>query len=416
MSLDHLEALRGEMKKCVRCSLCKIVPMPTIQQTRFTSACPPVDEYHFHAYSGGGIQVMALALLDGRIEVDEDLANIVSACTTCGACDVSCKFIMAAERHDVIMTLKEHLVESGFAPPPPPERKPAAIHWADGLGLKQFPETRPEVLLYVGARANHSGKHSASARRLAELLMAADIDFGILPGEEPDSGIEAYWTGQRQRFIQQAGELTGRLNKSGAKTIVTLCGEDLGMLRSKYPRYGFDVQARVVHASEFLLSLIQKGKLRLGHPIQQRVSYHDPCYLGRQSEPPEEWEGEELQTHGVMRYTVPAKPINYGVNGVYDAPRKILEAIPDLKFVEMHRRREYAYCCGGGGGVPETHPKVSRSAAIHRLDEAKDVGAELLVTACQHCRHNLTRWEETSVPVVDLVDLVYEAAGLGGAQ
>ena len=70
MSLERLETLRRDMKKCVRCSLCKLVPLPTIQQTRFTSACPPVDEYHFHAYSGGGMQVMALALLDGRIQVD----------------------------------------------------------------------------------------------------------------------------------------------------------------------------------------------------------------------------------------------------------------------------------------------------------------------------------------------------------
>ena len=113
MSLEHLETLRREMKKCVRCSLCKLIPMPTIQQTRFTSACPPVDEYHFHAYSGGGIQVMALALLDARISVDEDLAQIVSACTTCGACDVACKFIMAAERQDVILALKEYL-EAGY--------------------------------------------------------------------------------------------------------------------------------------------------------------------------------------------------------------------------------------------------------------------------------------------------------------
>ena len=114
MSLERLETLRGDMKKCVRCSLCKLVPMPTIQQTRFTSACPPVDEYHFHAYSGGGMNVMALALLDERISVDSDLAQIVSACTTCGQCDVSCKFIMAAERQEVIIALKEHLVDLGW--------------------------------------------------------------------------------------------------------------------------------------------------------------------------------------------------------------------------------------------------------------------------------------------------------------
>ena len=117
MSLEKLETLRNEMKKCVRCSLCKLIPMPTIQDARFTSACPPVDEYHFHAYSGGGLQVMALALLDGRITADQDLAQIVSACTTCGMCDVACKFIMAAERLDVIMAFKEHLVECGLVLP-----------------------------------------------------------------------------------------------------------------------------------------------------------------------------------------------------------------------------------------------------------------------------------------------------------
>jgi heterodisulfide reductase subunit D len=169
----------------------------------------------------------------------------------------------------------------------------------------------------------------------------------------------------------------------------------------------------VVHASEFLLPLIQRGRLRLQRRLQPCVTYHDPCYLGRQSEPPQAWQGEEHQTHGVMTYFVPPKPINYGTRGVFDAPRQILNTISGLHFVEMHRIREYAYCCGGGGGVPEAHPNVARSAALQRVEEARAVGAELLVTACQHCRHNLTRWQEgTAMPVMDLVDLVYTAAGL----
>jgi Fe-S oxidoreductase len=187
------------------------------------------------------------------------------------------------------------------------------------------------------------------------------------------------------------------------------------MLRSKYPHYSRAPKAKVLHASEFLLSLVQKGKLRLRRPVNQRVTYHDPCYLGRQSEPPTEWHGEERQTHGVMRYFSPPKPISYGTGGVFDAPREILRAIPGLRFIEMHRVREYAYCCGGGGGVPAAHPNVARSAALQRVDEASDVGAETMVTACQHCRQNLTRWQDgtSSTPVIDLVDLVYAAAGRG---
>jgi Fe-S oxidoreductase len=80
----------------------------------------------------------------------------------------------------------------------------------------------------------------------------------------------------------------------------------------------------------------------------------------------------------------------------------------------MHRIREYAYCCGGGGGVPQAHPKVARSAALQRVEEARSVDAEILITACQHCRDNLSRWQtEPTMPVVDLVDLVFESAGLG---
>ena len=419
MSLERLEALRGDMKKCVRCSLCKLVPLPTIQpcgdpglQTRFTSACPPVDEYHFHAYSGGGLQVMALALLDGRIQVDRDLAQVVSACTTCGMCDVACKFIMAAERQDVILALKEHLVESGYGVPLASVSEPTLVHWADGLNLRTLPRAKAPILLFAGAGADHDPLHAATARKLTELLQQARVDFGILE-TEPESGIEAYWAGHRDAVTDQAQKTVKALDLSGAQIIVTLCGEDLGMLRAQYPRYGSAPRAQILHASEYLLTLIGKGRLRLTHPIQGAVAYHDPCYLGRQSEPPLAWQGEERQTHGVMRYFTPPKPINYGVNGVFDAPRQVLRAIPRLRLVELRRIREYAYCCGGGGGVPHAHPNVARSAAIQRLNETRDVGAQALVTACQHCRHNLTRWQEdASMPVLDIVDLVHTAAGL----
>ena len=144
MSITNLEVLRNDMKKCVRCSLCKMVPMPTVQQTKFISACPPVDEYHFHAYSGGGLSVMALALLDGRLKLDNDLAKIVSACTTCGMCDVSCKFIMAAERQEIIIALKQALADQGLAHPLPEEPSIFLPHWASGLNLKILPKDKTD--------------------------------------------------------------------------------------------------------------------------------------------------------------------------------------------------------------------------------------------------------------------------------
>jgi Fe-S oxidoreductase len=172
----------------------------------------------------------------------------------------------------------------------------------------------------------------------------------------------------------------------------------------------------VVHATEFLARLIDEGKLTLPSPVGRKVTYHDPCYLGRQSEPPLIWAGEYRTTHGCMTYPDPPREINRGVRGVFDEPRRILRTIQALDFVEMARIREYAFCCGGGGGVPQAYPELARNTALHRLEEAADVGAECLVTACHHCRANFTEAQgsaKDALPVVDIIDLVYEASGIG---
>jgi Fe-S oxidoreductase len=186
-------------------------------------------------------------------------------------------------------------------------------------------------------------------------------------------------------------------------------------MHAKYPEYARRPQAQVVHATELLARLIEEGKLPLPRPVGRKVTYHDPCYLGRQSEPPLAWKGEYKTTHGCMPYADPPREINRGVRGVFDPPRRILHAIRTLDFVEMDRIREYSFCCGGGGGVPEAYPDLARATALHRLEEAAGVGAECLVTACHHCRANLTgaqRSAQRELPVVDIVDLVYEASGI----
>ena len=109
---------------------------------------------------------MALALLDQRIEVDRDLAQIVSACTTCGMCDVACKFIMAAERQDVILALKEHIYAAGFGAASLVEHEPSGERWADGLNLKTLPASPADVLVIVGFGALYDPRHAATAARI----------------------------------------------------------------------------------------------------------------------------------------------------------------------------------------------------------------------------------------------------------
>ena len=431
MSLSKLIQLEADMKKCFRCSLCKMAPLPTVLDSRYSNGCPANRELHFHGYSGSGKSIAGLALIERRIEVDEALAEIAFACTACGLCDVSCKFIMEAERHQVNMALREYVVDEGFGPSAHrqmienldahghPDGMPCVSpsSWAEGLDLKVAPPVTAPVLLFAGCEVSRDSDASSVVRKLALLMSRARVDFAILGDAEKCCGMPAYWTGHRDVFTKIAADTARHFDDLGAETIVVASGSCLGAMRSKYPEYAHRPRAHVVHATEFLARLIEEGKLPLPRPVGRKVTYHDPCYLGRQSEPPLTWEGEYRKTHGCMTYADPPREVNRGIHGVFDQPRRILRAIRALDFVEMARIREYAFCCGGGGGVPQAYPDLARTTALHRLEEAADVGAECLATACHHCRANFTeaqRSVQEGPPVVDIIDLVYEASGIEG--
>jgi heterodisulfide reductase subunit D len=419
MSLSRLKALEDEMKKCFRCSLCKMIPLPVVQDPRFADGCPASRLFHAHGYSGSGKSIMALSLLDGRIGVDPDLAEVTFACTACGLCDVSCKFIMDAERHLINMALREHLVEEGFGLPEHDEalRRIGENQDTGEESGARFPAGEARDILLLGGRTAAAGARAGTREKLLRLLRAAGVNAVTLGESEPDTGLMAYWTGRRDRFQRAAGNLIRCVERANARTVIAVSGSDLGMLRSKYPEAGLDPGFRVLHATELLDTLIGQGRLRFTRPVARRVTFHDPCYLGRQSEPPVKWDGQTIVTRGCMACTDPPRLVNRGVNGVFEPPRNCLRAIPGVEFREMHRIREYAFCCGGGGGVPEAFPRLARETALHRIEEARATGADCIVTACGTCRETLSRAQaagpvEQAMPVLDVIDLVAEAAGI----
>jgi Fe-S oxidoreductase len=329
------------------------------------------------------------------------------------------------------MALREHVVDEGFGPSahrqmienldahghPDGTPQVSASSWAKGLDVKVAPADSAAVLLFAGCGVHRESDASSVARKLALLMSRASVDFSILGDAEDCCGMPAYWTGHRDVFTKIAADRAQRFDDLGAETIVATSGSCLGAMRSKYPEYARRPRANLVHATEFLARLIEEGKLPLPRPVGRKVTYHDPCYLGRQSEPPLAWEGEYQKTHGGMTYADPPREINRGIRGVFDPPRRILRAIRGLDFVEMARIREYSFCCGGGGGVPQAYPDLARRTALHRLEEAADMGAECLVTACHHCRANFHEAQgspQDGLPVLDIIDLVYEASGIEG--
>ncbi|MFO8058590.1 MAG: (Fe-S)-binding protein, partial [bacterium] len=253
--------------------------------------------------------------------------------------------------------------------------------------------------------------------RLAALLTASGLDICVAGELEHCCGLPFYWKGNRQYFMHAAASIARLFRESGAQRVITLSGSCLGAMRSKYPEYGVEPGVEVVHASEVLAELLQKGRLKLKKKVNAGITYHDPCYLGRQSEPFVKQESEEKLALNLMTYTDPPRQVNRGANGVYDPPRRLLRAIPGADFNEMYRIREYSFCCGGGGGAPEAFPGLAESAALHRLEEARAVGADVLATACSHCRAQFERAQEKleadkRTRIADVVDLVFEASGL----
>ncbi|MDY6797051.1 MAG: (Fe-S)-binding protein [Actinomycetota bacterium] len=411
-----------DMAGCSRCSSCKWLPLNQIKSWRFAKNCPAMVKYNFHAYSGSGRMIMGLSMLQGRSELNEAVADILYRCQLCGACDVACK--VYRDDIDVVEVLEEmriHCVEQGQLIPEHLAVIDALKHednvmgepkaergaWAEGLGLKDINKERAEVIFHAGCRFSYDKDLWEIARGAVKLLLKAGVDVGIAGREEACCGGRAYEMGYRGDAENYAEDVLSRVKASGASTLVTACSDGFSTFRYLYPRMGRELPVEVLHISEYLNRLIAEGRLQLTHEVPLLVTYHDPCHLGRRSDPfTGLWEGDKLLRPMSMKRT--------GKKGIYDAPREVLASIPGLELVEMERIREYSWCCGAGGGVLEAYPDFASWTAMERLEEAICTGAQALVTACPWCERSFRDALSENgydLELYDLSELVVRASG-----
>jgi Fe-S oxidoreductase len=204
--------------------------------------------------------------------------------------------------------------------------------------------------------------------------------------------------------------MTDSWSKAGVRTVVTPCADCYHTFKRLYPQGGADFQ--VLHVVEVVDRLLKEGRLALTREVPLKVTYHDPCHLGRQGEPYVPWNGREKKIFGQAVVYDPPRPRYIGANGVYEPPRDILRAIPGVELVEMERVREAAWCCGAGGGVKEAYPDFNAWTASERIAEARSSGAEALVSACPWCESNFAEAaaaEGGSLQVFDVMELVHRA-------
>jgi Fe-S oxidoreductase len=419
-----LEDRKDFLSRCTRCSQCKFVVAPASQ--RHASACPSIDHGMFHAYSGGGQVIAAYGLLEGKVGYSREMLQAMSSCTMCGNCDTSCKvnFAETVEPLDSLYALRAKVVQQGHSPAPHRElienlrrhgnaagrEAGARGRWAEGLPAA--PGGPAQVLLHVGSTLAYDPGRWPALRGVVDALGRAGVNSTHLGSDEGSSGSLAFDLGYVADARTVAEAMIERVRRSGAGTLVTFSAPAIAAFRGIYPRLGLSFgQVRVLHISEYLLELVAAGRLALQCPDSMRaaaVAYHDPCKLGRLSEP---WRAHDQTLENHMQGIYVARDetaLRFGNEGCYDAPRALLRAM-GLHVLELERHHASSYCCGACGGVKQTMPEAAAKAARNRLSELADTPTATLVSGCGGCSQHLGQHAEASEQVVDLLTLLAQA-------
>jgi Fe-S oxidoreductase len=397
--------IRKISSHCQRCNSCKYIDSFELKNSRFARVCPSAAYYLFDGYSCQGRMDLCKAMLDNKItpENSPKFLDVWYKCNTCGGCDASDKRVRDSECLRVMLDIRAQLVEEGQLVPEHMMiidclrkedntmmgKKADRGKWAEGLDVKDLTKEKAEVVFHAGCLIDYDEELWKIARTSIKLLKKAGVDVGIFGKDETCCGSRMWDLGYRGEFTKYAENNIEAWKNAGVKTVVTACADGYWGMKRLYPDLGS--QFEVLHIVEYLDRLIKEGKIKFSKTIPLTVTYHDPCHLGRRTD--EYYPGK-------------------AISGVYDEPRNILKAIPGVEFVEMYRIKEYAWCCGSGGGVREAYPDFSAWTAGERIEEAKAVGAEAIVSACPHCQRNFVdsvNEKGGKTKVLDIVELVDQA-------
>jgi len=337
--------------------------------------------------------------LDGKDA--EDIRDIAYMCTTCGGCVNRCKKSSCAiEVIDIIEAGRRLLVEKMIGPVPEqrsalesiykygnpygeaPEKR---LDWLTDSDVKRLPDDRAEILLYIGCTTSYEpGLHDV-ARSLVGIFKAMDLDFGLLEGEVC-CGDPASTIGDEFLFEEMQTRNVEQFTAAGVSTIVTVSPHCFNAFRKKYE--GLTDTCEVVHYTEFLAKCFEQKAPSFVKDIPCTATYHDPCYLGKH-------------------------------NDIYQVPRDLIKKIPGVRLVEMEMTGPNSLCCGGGGGRMYAEVKEEQRLADIRVGQAREVAADIIVTACPWCHTMIQNAVldlqlENDIQVRDIAELLSESLGLEG--
>ena len=371
--IDVIKASGGDaFKRCFQCGLCDVV-CPWNKVTTF-SMRKIVREATF-------------GLTD--IETED-----IWRCTTCGRCPQQCP--RDVKQIDSGVALRRVATEYGVFPKPVKpvrtvnaglvaqgnpfgEDREKRASWAEGLSVNPFTEGM-DILYFPGCYLCYDPRSKKVAKATAAILNKAGVDYGILGSKENCCGESIRKTGDEALFKRLARENIKAFVDHGVKKILVSSPHCYHTFKNEYP--DFKVNFEVIHISQYLFQLVNEGKLEFTKEYGKKVTYHDPCYLGRH-------------------------------NGIFEEPRGILKKIPGLEMAELPESRIDSLCCGGGGGRVWMETVKGERFSDLRMEQAIGVGAEVLVTSCPYC---ITMFEDSrltlnvteKIEVKDITEIIQE--------
>ena len=369
--------ISSEFDQCIKCGLC-------------LANCPVNHELFLEKYTPRGKIQLARRYGRGDVAISDHYRDIFNQCLLCGACTMTCPSGVDLTR--VFTHMRKEITEKkGISPSMKPAVDSLMIHgnisredneergdWREdikNLPHHQYQKPKAKVVYFVGCVASFFPMVQTIPQNMVRILSSAHVDFTILAGEEWCCGFPLIGAGadeSTRKFIQHNLE---KIRSLGAESVVFSCPSCYRTWKEHYPN-----DFKLFHSTQFIEQLIRDNALSFNE-LPWTVTYHDPCDLGRNG-------------------------------GEYDAPRKILNAIPGLDLVEMENIRAKSICCGGGGNLEMTDPALSGKVAHRKIHEIQRTGAETVVTACQQCVRTIkgrVRREKLGIEVMDISTVVARA-------
>ena len=355
---DKIKKVKDALTSCTMCGFCKAV-------------CPSFKAIGWDSALSRGRIVLTYGLLVGDLEADDSVVENMYTCTTCADCNKRCP--SSVDIVGIIETCRSDLVKNGHILPKHKAVVDSVVKYNNPYGeSKSVVETlgikphKAKVGYFAGCTATYREKKIAGAS--LSILKKLGVDFTTV--DEVCCGSVLQRIGvEEEQFTKLMKKNVDAIKSLGVETLIFSCSGCFRMFKEEYPKF-IDVPFKVLHISEFLA----KQDLKLKPLGDVKVTYHDPCHLGRHCK-------------------------------VYDAPREVLKKFSDINFKEMKYNKSSSHCCGGGGGVRSAYPQEAKDIAGTRLSEASF--ADIIVTACPFCVANLTAAVgDRKIKIIDLTELV----------